>query len=405
MKIISVISTRPNFMKIAPIFKELEGIPDLEHKICFTGQHYDKELTDYFFSDLKIIADLESSADYLIDKKINVTDSASKGKEFIRIKSKLNREEKLGEIFKSFISYLIRERPDLVLIPGDVDSSLLCAIAAKKLNIKIAHIESGLRSFDNKMPEEINRILIDKISDYLFITEKSGVVNLAREMIDLDKTFFTGNTMIDSLKIALKHTDDNYVTFYNLKKKKYFLTTIHRPSNVDDIISLYNIIQTLNKLSEIQKIIMPLHPRSKKAIEKFGLIDLIDKNKIDIIPPVGYLEFISLMKYSSMIITDSGGVQEEASYMRIPCITLRENTERPATVIEGTNYLCWKDENEDSEPLSIKAFKLANDILSGKLEKGGSNIDGWDGKASSRIKEILIDLESFKKKNNIQEEI
>jgi len=359
MKILTVVGARPNFMKVAPIhraFKKYNG--SITHKICHTGQHYDINMSDIFFTQLGL-----PSPDYYL--------SIGSG----------SHAEQTGKIMIEFEKVLLEENPDLVIVVGDVNSTIACSLTAKKLHIKVAHVEAGLRSFDRYMPEEINRILTDSISDYLFVTEKSGLVNLRNEGVDEKKIFFVGNCMIDSLIdiLVITKSSDILETFA-LKQKQYVLVTMHRPSNVDSETRLVDLVKLLNSISSKQNVVFPLHPRTRKNLERFGLHGKLNES-ILLTDPIGYVDFITLLNNSELILTDSGGIQEESTYLGVQCITLRSSTERPSTIEEGTNQLVGEDFN--------KAEKAVMEIIMG-YEKIGTVPELWDGKASERISEILI---------------
>ena len=357
-KIISVVGTRPNFMKIAPIHRVFQKYnPAIKHLICHTGQHYDEKMSKIFFYDLEL-------------PKPDFNLGIGSG----------THAEQTGSIMIEFEKILLKEKPDLIIVVGDVNSTIACSLTASKLSIPVAHVEAGLRSFDREMPEEINRILTDSISDYLFVTEKSGLTNLRNEGIPENKIFFVGNTMIDSLIHLISKTDASEILkTLCVEKKKFVLVTIHRPSNVDSFESLSNIVDLLNEISLICNIIFPIHPRTKKNLEKYNLLPTVKPN-IMLTEPIGYPDFINLMKNSALVITDSGGIQEESTYLGIQCITIRKSTERPSTVEIGTNHLTGAD---------FKKVKTsAKEILSGKLKKGKIP-EKWDGKTSERICKII----------------
>jgi len=359
MKIISVVGARPNFMKVAPIHRALKKYKkDIIHLICHTGQHYDANMSDIFFKQLALPA-----PDF-----------------FLGIGSGSHAEQ-TGRVMIEFEKLLISEHPDLVIVVGDVNSTIACALTAKKLHIKVAHVEAGLRSFDRNMPEEINRILTDSISDYLFVTEKSGLVNLKNEGIDERKTFFVGNCMIDSLISVLTLTESsNILEKLKIAKNDFILVTMHRPSNVDSESRLKGLVKLMNSLSIHKKIIFPVHPRTAKNLEKFGLKEKINENII-ITDPIGYIDFINLLENSDLILTDSGGIQEESTYLGVQCITLRTTTERPSTIEEGTNLLVGEDYSKAEE----EVMKIINGH-----RKIGNIPDLWDGKAADRLSEILL---------------
>jgi len=382
-----VSGARPNFVKIAPLTKAIERHNRgekppvvLDPVIVHTGQHYDEEMSRLFFRDLAI-----PKPHY----DLNIG-SGPHG-------------EQTGRIMIAFEPVVMKEQPDLVVVVGDVNSTLACALVASKLNIPVAHIEAGLRSFDRTMPEEINRILTDQISDYLFTHSRDANENLRREGIPEEKIFFVGNIMIDSLKMILKHTGKSTVNELtarilanrNLRTDRYAILTLHRPSNVDNKTSLRNLLECLHEISKEIPIFFPVHPRTKKQIEAFGCeqyLNWIDSSGSSVrlnndgnlfgLPPLGYLDFMSLTKNSSLVFTDSGGLQEETTILGIPCITLRENTERPVTIIEGTNTLTGNDPS--------RIFSAFHDIK--QNSRGPGKVpELWDGRTAERIVNILVE--------------
>ena len=369
-KIISVVGARPNFMKMAPIHKELlKHKSKMIHKIVHTGQHYDRKMSDVFFKELEL----------------------PKPDIYLGVGSKSHAEQK-AHIMIEFEKIILREKPDLVLVYGDVNSTTAASIVSSKIltengkPIPIAHIESGLRSFDRTMPEEINRMVTDILSDYLFVTELAGIRNLKKEGIDKSKIHFVGNTMIDSLKFYLKKIEkSDIINELCISKKNYALVTLHRPSNVDDKYNLgkiLRILKSINKINPRLDIVFPVHPRTIKMIGKFKLKNSFDETaNLIITDPLGYLDFLKLTYDAKFILTDSGGIQEETTYLQIPCLTLRENTERPVTVKLGTNVVCGLNEN-----LIIKEIK---EIESGKFKKGKIP-KLWDGNAAKRIVKVLL---------------
>jgi UDP-N-acetylglucosamine 2-epimerase (non-hydrolysing) len=357
-KIISVVGARPNFMKVAPIHKAFQKYKrNVNHIVCHTGQHYDRKMSKIFFDDLG----LPHPEFYL---------GAGSG----------SHAEQTAKIMIEFEKILIREKPELIIVVGDVNSTIACSLVASKLNIKIAHVEAGLRSFDRTMPEEINRILTDAISDFLFVTEKSGLKNLKDEGIPAGKVFFVGNVMIDSLVNHLPKADSsNILNKLELNPSEYILVTLHRPSNVDSEKFAFDLFNLFDNLSKKRKIIFPIHPRTKKNFQSFGFST---KNKnILLTDPIGYIDFLSLTKNAGLIITDSGGIQEESTYLGVQCITVRNNTERPVTVDIGTNHLT----GTNLKKVGITAAK----ILSGNKKKGKIP-PLWDGKAAERIVNIIL---------------
>lgn len=356
-KIISVVGARPNFMKIAPLYKALKKYPDIDHKICHTGQHYDEKMSKVFFVDL----DLPHPDFYLGVGAGTMT-------------------EQTAGIMIEFEKVIVAERPDLVIVVGDVTSTIACSLVAQRHGVPKAHIESGLRSDDRTMPEEINRILTDAIADLLFVTEESGRENLLNEGVPKEKIFFVGNTMIDSL-VHYQTAADRSTVLEQLKilRGGYALVTLHRPRNVDSAAELQKIVGMLNTLSEKVAIVFPIHPRTKKNLEQSQLLPTISRNVI-ITEPIGYIDFLSLMKNAKVIITDSGGIQEETTYLGVQCVTARDNTERPVTVTKGTNHLAGTDWSA--------VERAVDNILSGNTKQGAIP-DLWDGNAAGRIAQIV----------------
>jgi len=362
MKIVTIVGTRPNFVKVAPLIEEIKKYNNIDHTLVHTGQHYSKNLSKLFFDELSI-------------PKPEITLNIGSG----------SPGEQIGNIIIKLEKVLIEKEPDLVIVVGDVNSTLAGAITAKHLGMKVAHIEAGLRSFDLNMPEEINRMLVDRISDLLFTTEDSANENLLREGVKSKKIFFVGNLMIDNL---LKHKEESEKTRIledlKLNKKNYVVLTVHRPSNVDNKNNLENVISIIKEIQNHIPLVFPMHPRTKKNFEHFQLEKEIKKmNNLKIIEPLGYLEFLNLMSNSKFVLTDSGGIQEETSILKIPCITLRENTERPITLTKGTNLL--KSTNKE------KVIEKSLEIINNKILLNKENIPLWDGKAAKRIVRIIID--------------
>ena len=361
MKILSVVGTRPNFMKIAPLIEEFKK-HEVKHILIHTGQHYSPQMSHFFFEELG----LPKPDEHLVCKPdFDVDDQRKFFREIIR-------------------AQLEKYKPDLVVVVGDVNSTVAAAEEAYGLGITVAHVEAGLRSFDKSMPEEINRIRIDEISDFLFTTEKSGNENLLKEGISKEKIHFVGNVMIDTL---LKHKEkcnsSDILEKLNLEKGNYCSLTLHRPSNVDNKEDFENILNILEKIQERIKIAFPIHPRARKNIERFNLNEKIKNMKnLVITEPLGYFDFLHLMANSKFVLTDSGGIQEETTVLGVPCITLRKNTERPVTVDQGTNLLVSVDKNKVTE----KAFEIMNN----KINISNKIPELWDGKAAERIVDILV---------------
>jgi UDP-N-acetylglucosamine 2-epimerase (non-hydrolysing) len=358
-KIISVVGARPNFMKVAPLHYEFLNYGHLvTHLICHTGQHYDEKMSRIFFDELGL-----PQPDFYL--------GVGSGSHAVQTAMIMIAFEKIVQL----------EKPDLVIVVGDVNSTIACSLVAKKMNIKVVHVEAGLRSFDNDMPEEINRILTDTISDYMFVSEESGMVNLRREGVDQKRMCLVGNIMIDSLiNNELKIDNSDILSKLGLKQQEYIVVTLHRPSNVDNRNGLLGIIKVLNKYANNCKIVFPVHPRTLTNIERFGLSKDISENII-LTDPIGYIDFICLIKNGKLVITDSGGIQEETTFLNIQCITLRENTERPITVEIGTNSLIGTDIEKIDDAI--------DSILSGKCKKGSIPFL-WDGKTAKRICEIIL---------------
>ncbi|MFW9866396.1 MAG: non-hydrolyzing UDP-N-acetylglucosamine 2-epimerase [Candidatus Thorarchaeota archaeon] len=355
--ILIVGGARPNFMKIAPLINEFRK-RKIKFKLIHTGQHYDYNMSKIFFDNLGI-----SEPDY-----------------FLKVGSGSHAVQ-TAKIMIEFEKVVIKENPKLVIVVGDVNSTIACALVAKKLFVEVAHIEAGLRSFDFKMPEEINRRLTDQVADYLFITETSALTNLENEGIDPSKIFFVGNIMIDNLMQNLKKSQEtNYYKELSLIPESYGLVTIHRPSNVDNREDLERVIQILDYIQSKIKIVFPMHPRTQKCLKQYNLENELNKSGIILIEPLGYLQFLNLMINSKFILTDSGGIQEEASYLGIPILTLRKNTERPITIEKGTNSLIGND---------FEKLKLNLDKILTNSYKKGQSIEKWDGKTSHRIVRII----------------
>ena len=364
MRILISAGARPNFMKIASVVHALKKFPQIEFKILHTGQHYDENLSKIFFKELDIPKP---------DINLNVGSGS--------------REFQLEEVSERFEPILKEYKPDVVIVVGDVNSTLACSQTAKRFNIKVAHVEAGLRSFDVEMPEEHNRINTDKISDFLFITEKSGEENLIREGIRDNKIHFVGNTMIDTLIRNLPKINSSKIKKeLGVKENDLAVVTIHRPSNVDEKRDLQGVLNILNKLQKRIKVVFPIHPRTKQSLSNYKLMSKLKSySNLLITEPLSYWDFLHLVKNSKFVFTDSGGIQEETTYMKIPCITLRFNTERPSTIEEGTNVLVGN--NMD------KAIEEVDKIMSLDYKVDGRIPKYWDGKGGERIVKILY--ESF----------
>ncbi|MEX2116132.1 MAG: UDP-N-acetylglucosamine 2-epimerase (non-hydrolyzing) [Bacteroidota bacterium] len=357
LSIISVVGARPNFMKVAPIHKAFKKYADVRHLICHTGQHYDETMSKVFFDELEL-----PKPDFYL--------GVGSG----------SHAEQTAKIMVGFERVVTQNRPDVVIVVGDVNSTIACSLVAAKLGIPVAHIEAGLRSFDRSMPEEINRVLTDSISDFLFVTEQSGIENLKREGISEKKIHFVGNVMIDSLVHYMPKAErSDALSRFRVDPAKYIVATFHRPANVDTQEGLKLLLGFLKNIASRHRVVFPVHPRTRSNIRSFSLESSVN-GQVSLSEPVGYLDFLWLMKNAALVVTDSGGIQEETTYMGVPCITIRDNTERPVTVEQGTNYLTGT--NLDS------AEKIARDVLSGKAKKGKIP-ELWDGKAAERIVEII----------------
>lgn len=362
-KISLVAGARPNFMKIAPIIRELDRHPDeFDWSLVHTGQHYDRDMSDVFFEELGI-----PQPTYHLD--------CGGG----------SHAEQTAKIMMRFEEVMLKNRPDLVLVVGDVNSTLACSIVAKKMNIRVAHVEAGLRSGDMNMPEEINRIVTDSISDYFFVTEPSGVENLAHEGHAAESIYFVGHVMIDNLyfqveKLATIASHRYSTSALKDKLGRYGVVTLHRPSNVDEPAKLRSIIAALTEISRNLPLIFAVHPRTAQNLEKFGisLPETIVRTS-----PLPYMEFLNLWKDAKVILTDSGGIQEESTALGVPCITLRENTERPVTVSEGTNVLVGSD--------YARVLAAADQVMRGE-STSRRRPEKWDGHAAERIIAILRDI-------------
>ena len=353
MKIASIVGARPNFIKCAPLSKELRK--DFDEIIIHTGQHYDYEMNKVFFDELNI-----PEPDYHLG-----VGSGTHG-------------EQTGEMLKRTEEVLLEQKPDFVLVFGDTNTTLAGALAASKLHIKVGHIEAGLRSFDRRMPEETNRVLTDHCSDLLFCPTETAVENLKKEGVN-NGVHLTGDVMIDALRenIGIAEKKSMILDDLSLKPKEYYLATIHRAESTDEFITLKSIVEAF---CEIKKLVFPCHPRTEKLLKRFGLWDKLTK-KIKVIKPVGYLDMLLLEKNAKKILTDSGGVQKEAYILKVPCITLRENTEWVETVEDGWNVLVGANKE--------KTVKMVNDF-----EPKGEQRDVFGcGDASEKIRDILGGLQ------------
>lgn len=368
-KIIIVAGARPNFPKVVPIIKAFNKVAKNNRPkmvLVHTGQHYDYKMSKVFFDEL----DLSKPEHYL---------GVGSGSHAVQT----------AKVIIEFEKVLIKEKPDLVMVVGDVNSTLACALTAHKMGIKVAHVEAGLRSYDRNMPEEVNRLMTDHLSDYLFVSCPEGMANLKKEGINKRKLHYVGNVMIDTLVDKTKSAKkskihEQLVLRINGKLKPYCLVTLHRPSNVDDSIRLKNILENLTEISKDLTVVLPLHPRTRMNINKFKLSIYLKNKNIICLEPQGYIDFLALEMSARLVITDSGGIQEETSYLGVPCFTIRENTERPVTIKLGTNQLLG------IKPGAIigawhKFKKLNFEERNYKVK-----IPGWNGKAAEGIvKEVI----------------
>ncbi len=358
MKLIHVVGARPNFAKIAPIMRAVYEYKTIEQVLVHTGQHYDENMSKCFFEELGIP-----------EPDVN-----------LGVGSGLHGEQ-TGEIMKRFEQFLMNDHGDIILVVGDVNSTIACGLVACKLHIPLAHVEAGLRSFDRRMPEEINRLLTDAISDYLFTPAEEANENLINEGIPEEKIYLVGDVMIDTLIWEMERLEDlDKPLFKDLNNKEYAVLTLHRPSNVDDPRVFKGIMKALNTIAEDIKIIFPAHPRTKKRMKEFQIYT--DNDNFRITDPLSYRDFLRLYRNSRFVLTDSGSIQQETTYLNIPCLTIRGNTERPFTISKGTNILVGVDPE--------KIVRESKKILAGE-EKKSVGFTLWDGKAAERIVKILYE--------------
>ena len=361
MNVFHIAGARPNFMKVAPVMNALRARPRIVQTLVHTGQHYDANMSDVFLEQLGIPA-----------PDVNLAVGSG------------THARQTAEIMTRFEPVLLDRRPDLVLVYGDVNSTVAAALVSAKLGVRVGHVEAGLRSFDRTMPEEINRLLTDQLADLLFTPSEDADANLRNEGIPSEKIFRVGNVMIDSLvkllpaaqrqsQNGLRHPQPHP------QPQRYALVTLHRPANVDDATILKRILQSLLEVSQDLAVIFPVHPRTRKRIADFGL----HAGRLQILDPLPYLEFLALQSRATVVITDSGGIQEETTYLGVPCLTLRENTERPVTVSLGTNVLVGRDPGKLRSEVSR--------VLAGQAKKG-TIPPLWDGHAGDRIAAVIAGL-------------
>lgn len=363
LKVIIVAGARPNFMKIAPIVAAMKRRAEFRPVIVHTGQHYDDAMSESFFRDLS----LPSPDVYLgVGSGTHAAQTAA--------------------VMIAFEPVVRKEKPDWVVVVGDVNSTLACALVCAKLQIKVAHVEAGLRSRDRSMPEEINRLVTDQLADLLLTPSPDGDANLRAEGIAESRIRFVGNVMIDSLMTQLERASSSTIlTRLELDEESYAVLTLHRPSNVDEQSAFVRILDALEQIATRLPIVFPIHPRTRKMIDELGLENrTAGINNLRLIDPIGYLDFLRLMSRARLVLTDSGGIQEETTVLGIPCITLRENTERPITVEVGTNTIAGTD--------TAKIVEAANRALDSQIDKSNLRVpDYWDGHTADRILDALAE--------------
>jgi len=367
VKILLIAGARPNFMKVAPLLRECDRRKEVRAVFVHTGQHYDEGLSDVFFRDLSI---------RLPDHALRVGSGS--------------HAQQTAEIMRRLEPVCQTEKPDSVLVVGDVNSTMAAALVAAKLGIPVAHVEAGLRSYDRTMPEEINRVVTDAIASWHFTTEPSANENLRREGVPDSSIHFVGNVMIDTLLVCLERAaispilDDLELRNGSVEVKPYGLVTLHRPSNVDEPSRLRGLIDALGRISQTFPLIFPVHPRTSAGLERLGWAS--GHSHLRVLKPLGYLDFLQLMRHARLVITDSGGIQEETTILRVPCLTMRENTERPITITCGWNRLV----GTDPEALVSSCME---ELARG--ERAGQQPPLWDGKASQRILDTLTGVTGY----------
>jgi UDP-N-acetylglucosamine 2-epimerase (non-hydrolysing) len=395
MKILNVVGARPNFIKICAIIEAIRsrselnhrlGREDIEQKLVHTGQHYDERMSAMFFDQLNI-------------PKPDVNLEVGSG----------SHASQTAEIMKRFESVCMTETPTHVLVVGDVNSTIACALVAAKLHIPVVHVEAGLRSFDRRMPEEINRILTDAISDFLFTTEESANANLKREGIQEEKIHFVGNVMIDTLRKHQQKASESTILERlkladgNKQSQPYGVLTLHRSESVDDADVFREMLAALSGITDEMPIVFPVHPRTRNRIDLFGFRDLLrwdalNLQRVDemrggifVVDPLGYLDFLRLMSCARVVLTDSGGIQEETTMLGIPCVTLRDSTERPITITHGTNVLAGTKKAGILSKTLQQLGRNGKNALGRDLESAFAYPPFWDGKASERIVNVLVE--------------
>jgi UDP-N-acetylglucosamine 2-epimerase (non-hydrolysing) len=372
MKIITVVGARPNFIKVAPLHRAFKAHSNVQSILVHTGQHYDTQMSDVFFEQL----DLPQPDHYL---------GVGSG----------TQTQQTADIMLRFEEVMIIEQPDWVVVVGDVTSTIACALVAKRMSVRLAHVEAGLRSGDRHMPEEINRILTDNLADLLFVTEQAGYANLLREGIRQERIYFPGNVLIDSLvKYRPQANTLDTVGRLGLTPGEYVFMTMHRPANVDTEAGLQNILQVVADTAIHKTVVFTLHPRTQLSLIRFALLDrLIAIPNVRLLKPQGYLECLNLMEHAAVVITDSGGIQEETTYLQVPCLTFRDTTERPVTITLGTNQLL-----SDLNPKTVQ--QKVHEILEGYVKRGQIP-PRWDGKAADRIATKLLGHDSGRQEKGV----
>lgn len=361
IKIILIAGARPNFMKIAPLMEVFRADARIDSLLVHTGQHYDEKMSDLFFRQLGIP-----------QPDINLGVGSA------------GHAQQTASTMSLFEPVVLEHKPDAVLVVGDINSTIACGLVASKLGIKLLHVEAGLRSFDRTMPEEINRILTDAISDMLFCTEQSGVDNLLKENVPAEKIFLVGNVMIDTLlHNKAKAEESKILEDMNVPSGGYAVLTLHRPANVDDPAIFGRLLDALESIQADLPIIFPVHPRTRSRLQEMGLKARVDAMKnIRLVDPIGYLDFLKLVAHAKIVLTDSGGIQEETTILRVPCLTLRENTERPITAEIGSNRIVGTDPDR-----IVSAYREA--FANHRRPPGIPPL--WDGNAAQRIRDIIVE--------------
>jgi len=360
VKLVNVVGARPNLMKIAPLMDAFSRRSGVEALLVHTGQHYDANMSQLFFHELGIP-----------EPDLNLEVGSA------------SHAVQTAEIMRAFEPIVQEHRPDAVLVVGDVNSTIACGLVAVKLGVRLVHVEAGLRSFDRTMPEEINRVLTDSISDLLFCTEESGVLNLRREGIPEQRIHLVGNVMIDTLlRHRAKADESRILSELGLSPRSFAVLTLHRPANVDDPAVLGRLVDALEEIHRDLELVFPVHPRTRHKLAAFGLAErLAALPRLRLVEPIGYLDFLKLMAEARLVLTDSGGIQEETTILRVPCLTLRDNTERPVTVECGSNRLVGRDPAR-----IVAAWREIRDSAA----KPAGVPPLWDGRAAERIADVLL---------------